>query len=63
MLNVVATLQHRRATLSQRRKPTSAQLSVSTVQQRCDDVNNDVVTTLPQRRCASWDGEWKLIIT
>ena len=32
-------------TLSQRWKPTSAQLSFSTVLQRRDNVNNDVVTT------------------
>ena len=40
--------------MSQRRKPTSAQLSFLTVPQRCDNVNNDVVTMLSQRRCASW---------
>ena len=43
VLNVLATSwQHRTATLSQRRK----QPSFSTVSQRCDNVNNDVVTTL-----------------
>ena len=53
--NVVETSwQHRRATWSQHRKLTSAQLSFSTVPQRCDNVNNDVVTTLSQCRCASW---------
>ena len=54
--NVEATSWKRwRATLSQRRKLTSVQLSFSTVPQRCDNVNNDVVTTLWQRRCASWE--------
>ena len=43
-----------RATLSQRPKLTLVQLSFSTVPQRCDNVNNDVVTTLSQCRCASW---------
>ena len=42
---------------------TSAQLSFSTVPQRCDNVNNDVVTTFSQRRCAScpWtqDVHWR----
>ena len=53
--NVVATSWQRwRATLSQRRKLTSVQLLFSTVPQRCDNVNNDVVTTLSQCRCASW---------
>ena len=53
--NVEATSWQRwRATLSQRRKLTSIQLSFSTVPQRCDNVNNDVVTTLSQRCCASW---------
>ena len=41
--NVAATLWQRLdnvgVTLSQRRKPTSAQLSFSTVPQRCDNVN------------------------
>ena len=54
--NVEATSWQRwRATLSQRRKLTSVQLSFSTVPQRCDNVNNDVVTMLSQRRCASWE--------
>ena len=53
--NVVATsLQRRRGTLLQRRKRTSAQISFSTVPKRYGNVNNDVVTTLSQRRCASW---------
>ena len=53
--NVEATSWQRwRATLSQRRKLTSVELSFSTVPQLCDNVNNDVVTTLSQRRCASW---------
>ena len=43
-----------KATLWQRRKLPSVQLSFSTVPQRCDNVNNDVVTRLSQRRCASW---------
>ena len=48
--NVEATSSQRwRATLSQCRKLTSVQLSFSTVPQRCDNVNNDVVTTLWQR--------------
>ena len=52
--NVVATSwQRRRAALSQHRKLTSAQLSFSTVPQPCDNVKNDVVTTLSQCRCAS----------
>ena len=55
--NVEATSWQRwRATLSQRRKLTSVQLSFLTVPQRCDNVNNDVVTTLSRRRCASWEG-------
>ena len=41
--------------MSQRRKLTSVQLSFSTVPQRYDSVNNDVVRRLLQRRCASWD--------
>ena len=53
--NVMATSWQRCSpTLSQRRRPTSPQLSFSTVPQRCDNVNHDVVTTLSQRRCASW---------
>ena len=44
--NVVAnSWSRRRVTLSQRWKPTSAQLSFSTVLQRCDNVNSDDVTT------------------
>ena len=55
--NVMATSWQRRSpTLSQRRRPTSPQLSFSTVPQRFDNVNHDVVTTLSQRRCASWEG-------
>ena len=50
-----------RATLSQRRKRTSVQLSFSTVPQR-DNVNNDVVTTLSQRRCACWDSDYPVSI-
>ena len=42
------------ATSWQRRKLTSAQLWFSTVLQRCDNINNDVVT-LSQRRCVSWE--------
>ena len=53
--NVVSTSWQRwRATLWQRRRLTSAQFSFSTVPQRCDNVNNDLVTTLwqrQQRRC------------
>ena len=53
--NVMATSWQRRSPrLSQRRRPTSPQLSFLTVPQRCDNVNHDVVTTLSQRRCASW---------
>ena len=56
MVDVVTTLwQRRTTTLSQRRKLTSPQLSFSTLPQRCDKVNHDVVTTLSQRRCASWE--------
>ena len=40
--------------LSQRRELTWVQLSFPTLQQRCDNVNNDVVTTLSQRQFASW---------
>ena len=43
-----------RVTLSQRWNLTSVQLSFSAVPQR-DNVNNDVVTTLSQRHCASWE--------
>ena len=54
--NVMATSWQRRSpTLSQRQRPTSPQLSISTVPQSCDNVNHDVVTALSQRRCASWD--------
>ena len=60
MLNVVVALWQRldnvgRATLSQRSNLTSVQLSFSTVRKGCDNVNNDVVTTLSQRHCASWE--------
>ena len=51
--NVVATSWQRR---------TSAQLSFSTVPQSCDNVNHDVVTTLSQRRCASWEENVKIHI-
>ena len=52
--NVVTTSwKHQRATLSQRRKLTLVQLSLSTVPQHCDNINNDVVTTVSQRRFAS----------
>ena len=47
--------QLRVTTLSQGRKLTSPQLSFSTLPQRCDNVDHDVVTTLSQRRCASWE--------
>ena len=40
--------------LSQRRELTWVQLSFPTLPQRCDNVNNDVVTTLSQRQFASW---------
>ena len=40
--------------LSQRRELTWVQLSFPTLLQRCDNVNNDVVTTLSQRQFASW---------
>ena len=43
-----------RVALSQRWNLTSVQLSFSTVPQR-DNVKNDVVTTLSQRHCASWE--------
>ena len=57
--NVEATSWQRwKATLSQRWKLTSVQLSFSTVPQRCDNLNNDVVTTLSQRHCASWVNIW-----
>ena len=53
--NFMATSwQPRRGKLSQREKLTSAQLLFSTVPQRCDNVNHDFVTTLSQRRWASW---------
>ena len=40
--------------MSQHRKLTSAQLSVSTMPQRCDNVKNDVMATMSQWGCASW---------
>ena len=42
------------ATSWRRRKLKSAQLWFSTVLQRCDNINTDIVT-LSQRRCASWE--------
>ena len=53
--NVVTTSwQRRTATLSQRRRPTSPQLSFWAVPRRCDNVSHDVLTTLSRSRCASW---------
>ena len=53
--NAVATAWQRwTVMLSQHRKLTSVQLSFSTLPQRCDNVNNDVVTTLSQLHCFSW---------
>ena len=40
--------------MSQHRKLTPAQLSVSTMPQRCDNVKNDVMATMSQWGCASW---------
>ena len=59
VLNVVPTLQQRRGnvliTSESDVVTTSAQPSFSTVPQSCDNVNNDVVTTLGQRSCDSWE--------
>ena len=59
MLNVVATLQLRCGnvliTLESGVVTTSeTDIGTTLIFDRCDNVNNDVVTTLSQRRCASW---------
>ena len=63
VLNVVVTLQQRcgnvfvtlESDVVTKSETTSVQVSFSSVSQLCDNVNNDVVTTLSQPHSATWE--------
>ena len=58
MLNVVAKLQQRCGNVLIMSETNVGLTLIFDCAQRCDNVKNDVVTTLSQRRCTSWVLGW-----